>query len=241
MFSSCKFTVSLGISLPVLQWLLSTFQSCSELPVPGALGFPRTLFSSVVNTAGGLAGSQRDLEISVMCDQGLNPSSMWSQPVQGRQGVLNSSWSSSVQRWSSVRTNRDHSAPREHRTWFAYFLDFLQIPTVQFWESETSLPVLISCLHTFQPQALSAFRVPPQRDGADPGSHAAPQLPAHRTEPLLHCQPRVKPPRITQVRLGFLTPLSWVWLVFVSWKMSLLSCWCLFIFSALKRCFNDNK
>lgn len=61
-----------------------------------SLGFPRTLFSSVVNTAGGLAGSQRDLEISVMCDQGLSPSSVWSQAVQGRQGVLSSSWSSSV-------------------------------------------------------------------------------------------------------------------------------------------------
>lgn len=143
--------MSLGISLPVLQWLLSTFQSCSELPVPGALGFPRTLFSSVVNTAGGLAGSQRDLEISVMCDQGLNPSSMWSQPVQGRQGVLNSSWSSSVQRWSSVSTNRDHSAPTEHRTLFACFPDFFQIPTVEFWESETSLPVFISCLHLLSP------------------------------------------------------------------------------------------
>lgn len=131
MFSSCKFTVSLGISLPVLRWLLSTFQACSELPVPGALGFPRTLFSSVVNTEGGLAGSQRDLEISVMCDQGLTPSSMWSQPVQGRQGVLNSSWSSSVQSWSWVRTSRDRSAPSERRgSLSACFLDFLKIPTV---------------------------------------------------------------------------------------------------------------
>lgn len=90
--------------------------------------------------------------------------------------------------------------------------------------SETCLPVFISCLHIFQLQALSAFRVPPQRDGADPGSHSAAELPAHRTEPLLHCQPRVKPPRITQVRLGFLTPFSWVWLLFGPWQMSLLSC-----------------
>lgn len=221
--------MSLGISLPVLRWLLSTFQPCSELPVPGALGFPRTLFSSVVNTAGGLAGSQRDLEISVMCDQGLTPSSVWSQSVQARQGVLNSSWSSPVH--YLVRTSWDHSAPREHRrSLFACSLDFLQTPTVQLWESETCLPVFISCLHIFQPQALSAFRVPPQRDGADPGSHPAAELPAHRTEPLLHCQPRVKPPWITQVSLGFLTPYSWVWLVFVAWQMSLLSCWCKFFF-----------
>lgn len=68
-------------------------------------------------------------------------------------------------------------------------------------QRETCLPIFISCLHAFQLQALSAFSIPPQRNSTYPSSHSATELPAHRTEPLLYCQPCVKPPRITKVSL----------------------------------------
>lgn len=100
------------------------------------------------------------------------------------------------------RTSKDHAACRECRSsLFACSLDFswnFNNGTIQ---RETCLPIFIFRLHTFQLQALSAFSVPPQRNSTYPSSHAATELPAHRTEPLLYCQPRVKPPRITTVSL----------------------------------------
>lgn len=67
-------------------------------------------------------------------------------------------------------------------------------------QRDTRLPAFISSLCNSQPQA---FGVPPQRNCTYSGSHSATELPAHRTESLLYCQPRVKPPRISKVRVFF--------------------------------------